>query len=278
LTAYNVRTKQSTDVASDNATQPSISPDGKRLMYITTPEKGRTELWVQNLDGSNKVKLATSRSLGTGFWASDSFHLFFMEEQTDSTDRAYTAAADGSGVRQIPWSGGALQALSTSRDQKSIYLNSFDQGASRPTIWRENSDGSNPEKLTDGCGHAFETTPDGNYLLTVRRGGDKLGIAELSLADKKCTSLLPGAITFGIAMAPDGKSFLYAVPSRSDVTIYRQPWHDGKLTGPTQVAVKLPFAFPLLAGGNAYDFSRDLSTVVYARPAGQADLFLLTQK
>ena len=278
LTAYNIRTKQSTDVAADNATQPSMSPDGKRLMYITTPEKGRTELWVQNLDGSNKVKLATSHSLGTGFWAQDSFHLFFLEEQTDTTDRAYTAAADGSGVHQIPWSGGVLQALMPSRDQKSIYLNSYDQGASRPTIWRENPDGSNPEKLTDDCGHAFETTPDGKYLLTVLRGGERRGIAELSLADKKCTSLLPGAITFGIAMAPDGKSFLYAVPSRSDVTIYRQPWHDGKLTGPTQVAVKLPFAFPLLAGGNAYDFSRDLSTVVYARPAGQADLFLLSQK
>jgi serine/threonine protein kinase/Tol biopolymer transport system component len=278
LTAYNIRTKQSTDVASDNATQPAISPDGKRLMYITTPEKGRTELWVQNLDGSNKVKLATSRSLGTGFWAPDSFHLFFLDELNETTDRAFTGTADGSGTRQIPWDRGTLQALLTSRDQKSIYLNSFDQGTSRPTIWRENPDGSSPEKLTDECGHAFETTPDGKYLLTVRRGGDKLGISEFSLADKKCTTLLPGAITFGIDMAPDGKSFLYAVPSRSDVTIFRQPWHDGKLTGPTQVAVKLPFAFPLLAGGNAYDFSRDLSTVVYARPAGQADLFLLTQK
>ncbi|HYL68856.1 MAG TPA: protein kinase [Candidatus Limnocylindria bacterium] len=278
LTTYNIHSKQSTDVASENATQPVVSPDGKRLMYITTPEKGRTELWVQNLDGGNKVKLATSRSLGTGFWAPDNFHLFFLEEQPDATDRAYTSAADGSGTRQIPWSGGSLQALMSSPDQKSIYLNSYDQGASRPTIWRENPDGSNPEKLTDECGHAFETSPDGKYLLTVLRGADRLGIAEFSLADKKCATLLPGAITFGIAMAPDGKSFLYAIPSRSDVTIYRQPWHDGKLTGPSQVAVKLPFAFPLLAGGNAYDFSRDLSTVVYARPAGQADLFLLSQK
>jgi hypothetical protein len=30
--------------------------------------------------------------------------------------------------------------------------------------------------------------------------------------------------------------------------------------------------------GNAYDFSDDLSTMVYARPGGQADLFLLNQK
>jgi hypothetical protein len=46
-----------------------------------------------------------------------------------------------------------------------------------------------------------------------------------------------------------------------------------------QVALKVPFAFPVLyAGEHAYDFSRDLSTIVYARPGGHADLYLLNQK
>jgi hypothetical protein len=44
------------------------------------------------------------------------------------------------------------------------------------------------------------------------------------------------------------------------------------------VALKLPFAFPLVSGGNAYDFSSDLSTVVYARAGGHADIYLLSQK
>jgi hypothetical protein len=101
---------------------------------------------------------------------------------------------------------------------------------------------------------------------------------ECSIADKKCVSLLPGVVTFGISFAPDGKSFTYAVPSQRDVTIYRQGWQDGKLIGQPQVAVKLPFAFPLLAGGNAYDYLRDLSTVVYARVSGHADLYLMSQK
>ena len=277
LTVYNTRSKQSTDIAAENATQPVVSPDGKRVMYITAPERDRTDLRAANIDGSNKVKIASAKSLGTGFWAPDSFHLFFLDEQQGATDKAYTAAADGSGVHQLPWNSGALQALLSSPDQKFIYLNSFNQGASRPTIWRENADGSNLEMLVEDCGHVFEIPAGGQYLLTVQLG-QKAGISEYSLADNRCISLLPGVRTFGIDMAPDGKSFLYAIPSRSDVTIYRQPWHDGKLTGPAQVALKLPFAFPLLAGGNAYDFSRDLSTVVYTRPGGQADLFLLSQK
>ena len=272
LTAYNAHSKQSADIAAENATQPVVSPDGKRISYIATPSSERSELWAANVDGSNKVKIASAKSLATGDWAPDNFHLYFMEEEPN---RIFIAGADGSGVHEIPWNGGVTQNVVPSADQKFIYVNSFDQGASRGTIWRANTDGSNLELMTNECGHVWVAVPGGQYLLTVMAGR---GIGEFSLSDKKCTLLLPGVITFGVTLANDGKSFLYAVPSRSDVTIYRQPWHDGKLTGPTQVAVKLPFAFPLLAGGNAYDFASDLSTVAYARPSGQADLFLLSQK
>jgi hypothetical protein len=50
--------------------------------------------------------------------------------------------------------------------------------------------------------------------------------------------------------------------------------------GRPQVALKVPFVFPLAyqGNGNAYDFSKDLSTIVYARPGGHADLYLLSQK
>jgi hypothetical protein len=60
------------------------------------------------------------------------------------------------------------------------------------------------------------------------------------------------------------------------VTVYRQKWVDGKIIGQLEEGLKLPFAFPLEYNGNAYDFSRDLSTVIFARPRSQADLFLLS--
>src|SRR4029077_11988434 len=103
-------------------------------------------------------------------------------------------------------------------------------------------------------------------------------IYEVSTSDRKCMPLLPGVVKFTAVFARDGKSFLYAVASRGEVTIYRQPWKEGKTVGAPKVALKVPFAFPLNYQGNAYDFSRDLSTIVYARPGGQADLYLLSQK
>jgi hypothetical protein len=250
-----------------------LSPDGKRVLYITEAGQGHDELWVANVGGSNKLKLASSKVLVTGDWLPDNAHFFFMEEDPE---KLYVAAADGSGVRPIPWNGQVIQNIVPSPDQKMIYINSFDQGTSKPTIWRANAEGSNLEKLTDGCGHAWIAAPGNQYLLTIQVLEKR--IYQMSLADRKCAMLVSGVATFGAVLSPDRKSFLYAVPSRADVTIYRQPWHDGKLTGPSQVALKLPFTFPLIAGGNAYDFSPDLSTIVYARPAGQADLYLLSRK
>ena len=128
-------------------------------------------------------------------------------------------------------------------------------------------------------GIVADIDPSGKFLLGVVSSGEKTGIYEMSISDRKCIPLLPGVVTSSPTFARDGTSFLYAVASSSEVTIYRQPWKDGKTIGTPQVALKVPFAFPLdYAGGNGYDFSRDLSTIVYARPGGHADLYLLSQK
>jgi serine/threonine protein kinase len=277
LTAYNTRSKESTDIVED-ATQPAISPNGKRLMYVTVPDQERAELWVSNIDGSQKLKLATatSGSLATGTWAPDNLHLTFMEEASGKPDKPYIVAADSGRPRELTGTGVVIQNMLWSADQKSIYLNGL--GASGWTIWRENVDGSNLEKFVEGCGEAFDVAPNGEYLLNLTPAGEKTGVYEFSVADRKCTVLLPGVVTFGARFAPDGKSFSYAVQSEGRVTIYRQAWRDGALVGKPQIALKLPFTFPLLYGGNAYDFSPDLSTVAYARPGGHADLYLLSQK
>jgi len=278
LTAYNIRTKQTNDIASENATQPSISPDGKRVMYISQPARDRTEVWTANIDGSNPVKIATGESLATTTWAPDSFHLAFVVSQNGAIDKPYTVGADGSDLHQIPWSGGNIFTLLWTHDQKTLYITGFEKDSAVPTIWKANPDGSGQEKIGGNCGNSAEVSPNGQYLIGAVWAGEKTGIYEFSVPEKKCILLLPGVATFQSVFAPDGKSLLYAIPSQHEFTIYRAGWQDGKLIGSPQVAVKLPFAIPFSSGGNGYDFARDLSTVVYARRAGHADLYLLSQK
>ncbi len=277
LTAYHVHSRESTDIVSEDATQPTISPDGKHVMYIRLPAPQAPELWVSDIAGGNKVKLATGGSLSTGTWASDNFHLSFYRAETNAGDKAYIVGADGSGLRQLPRTE-YIGSMVWSPDQKSLYVSVQEKAESTFKIWKWSVDSSNLEKVVDNCGFVTDANPGGQYLLGAVLSGEKTGIYEVSISDRKCISLLPGAVTISVIFARDGKSFLYAVVSRGEVTIYRQPWKDGKTIGAPQVALKVPFAFPLNYLGNAYDFSRDLSIIVYARPGGHADLYLLSRK
>jgi len=243
-------------------------------MYIALPTSSKVELWVSDIDGGNKVKIATGETqeeeLLTLNWAPDNFHLSFSQGS-----KVYTVGADGSDLRQLPSMGGmTISNAVWSPDQKSVYVSAWESAAPAHTIWRW-SDGSNPEKLVENCGYIYDVYPGGNYLLTYYRG-----IFEVSISERKCIPLLPDVSTAGAIFARDGKSFLYAGASRGEVTIYRQPWKDGKIIGTPQVALRLPFTFSLSYGygGIAYDFSRDLSTIIYARPGGHADLYLLSQQ
>jgi len=278
LTVYHAHSKESTDIASDDATAPAISPDGKRVMYITLPAAQTSELWVSDIDGGNRVKIATGEWLMGGNWAPDSFHLSFSEALGES--KAYIVGADGSGLRQLPPMGGIPCGSVWGADQKSIYVDvAGKSGMPIFTIWRWNMSGPNPEKFAERCGFVSDADPGGHYLLGVEEYGEKKAINEVSLSDRECTPLLPGVATANATFARDGRAFLYTVASRGEVTIYRQPWSDGKLIGAPQVAWKIPFAFPLSHRGYAaYDISRDLSFLVYSRPGGHADLYLLRQK
>jgi serine/threonine protein kinase len=279
LTVYHVRSKQSADIVSEDVTQPTISRDGKRVMYVTLPSRDRNELWVSDLDGGNRVKLATGEHLGTGNWAPDNFHLTFEDSTADGGSGAYVVGTDGSGLRQLPKVATEVYDSLWSPDQKFIYLVGSDKGAPTASVWRMNNDGSMPEKFVDSCAVIFDIDPSGRYLLGVQPYGERSGIYDVSLADRKCIRLLPDAVTFNAIFAADGKSILYAVASRGEVAIYRQLWDDGKIIGTPQIAWKVPFVFPLHhTGGNASDFSRDLSTITYAHPGGHADLYFLTQK
>ena len=281
LTAYHVHSKESTDIVLEDATQPVISPDGRRVMYVTFPAPQKQAIWVTDIDGGNKVEIATGGHLDTGSWAPDSFHLAFDEDPTSGASKDYIVGADGSGLRQLPRTVDIVANTVWSADQRFLYVTGAEKGGTLDIVWKVSADGSNPEKFVDNCGVVSDIDARGRYLLSVVLFGEKSGIYEVSVTDRKCIPLVPGAATHGVILARDGKSFLYAVASRSEVTIFRQLWSDGKLIGVPQVALKVPFAFPLLhagAGGNAYDFSRDLSTIVYARPSGHADLYLLSQK
>lgn len=67
----------------------------------------------------------------------------------------------------------------------------------------------------------------------------------------------------------------YAVEGKNEIIYYRVGWQAGKVTSEPREVLRLPVNFQLQFFGNVYDISADLSTVVYARPGGQSDIYLL---
>jgi serine/threonine protein kinase len=279
LTVYHPQNKQSLDLTNEEATQPALAWDGRHIMYITLSGNAQQgDLWASDIDGNNRVKIASGAELITATFTSDASRLVFTAIENGAT-KVYIVKTDGTGLRQIPWHGGLGGYGTASVDPNVFYFGGQETDSANFSIWKIAADGSSVEKLGDNCGGVWDASPDGKYLLTSQSASaQSTGVSEFSLADRKCIPLLSDLGTLIVRFASDGKSILYLGAARGETTIYRQPWHDGKLTGPAQVALKLPFAFRQGYSGNGYDFSKDLSTVVYARPAGHADLYLLTQK
>lgn len=279
LTVYDTRTHQSHDLVSEEATQPWLSWDGRHIGYITLSGNAQQgDLWVSDIDGRNRIKIASGTELVTTAFTSDSSTLMYGD-RANGVQKFYTVKVDGTSLHQVPWSGFNGGYGTPSPDPNFLYLGAYEGDLSKLAIWKIPVDGSPAQKIGDKCGAIWDMSPDGKYLISsLNPGMQGLGLSEFSLADRKCTSLLPDLNTLNVHFSADGKAILYLQASHGETIIYRQPWHDGKIVGPAQPAVKLPFAFHQGYSGNAYDFSRDLSTVVYARPGGQADLYLQTQK
>jgi serine/threonine protein kinase len=279
LSLYDVRTKSSTDIESELAIQPTVSRDGKRVMYILEPERGSHELWSSVIDGSNKIKLFTSPDiLNTGDWSPDNSQLTFWKDHQGKSIM-YAVHADGSHLQELTSSLSYASNVVWSRKPGELYMTGFtNRNDPMMDLWRLPADGSAPQLIVKDCGLVGDASPDGKYLLTTIARGDKVGIFDVSLADNKCVPVITDVETFFARFSDDGKSVLYSVSSRGKVVLYQLPWLDGKAVGKPQPVFKLPFAFPQFFSGNAYDFTRDGSKVVYVRPGGQFDLYRLSQK
>jgi hypothetical protein len=271
LTAYDLEKGTPIGVLSEDASMPVFSPDAKRLMYIAFAHAGTQELWVSDVDGAHKVKLRSSGGLFTGEWSPDGSEITFADFASEE-ERLFVMGIDGRRARPIQPAEGRIQWMVWPTKEKTHYVTTL-TGEGKPVIWRTTEDGSEAEKLLEGCGIATDSDASGRYLLGVGYAG---GIYAVSIADKKCIELLPGTLTGMVRRSQDGKSILYALPEGGRMTIYRHGWGDGRLVGEPEVAASLPFLFPLEYRGSAYDFPRDLSAIVYAASSGRTDLYRLS--
>jgi hypothetical protein len=264
LAQYSKRTNSSTEIVSAFVIGPTLSPDAKKVMYRKVFDDSSSEAWVSDLDGSNAVRI-----MGSGDWSHDSSWIAF-----DDSGKIYICRPDGKNLRQVADIEGRIHTILWSADLRALYV-SFSTPSKGYCIWKANVDGSKGELLKTNTIFPNDVSPDGRYILGTTWKDSH--IIQMSIATKEETMLLPEVSTFIVHVSEDRKSFLYGIEGSKETTFYRQGWEDGKLIGRPEVVLKLPFPIPFeIMGSNGYDFSRDLSTVVYTKPMQQADLYLVS--
>ncbi len=278
LTLYRAASKQFSDIVNEDADQPTLSSDGHHLAYLTYPEQGKTDMWVSDVAGSNRLKLASSgQGLETLAWSNDASKFLYADREGGNI-QLFIIDADGTHPQKLPWSGEFVGFAIWEPGDQSIVLGGLDKDERTTRSWRIALNGSPAVPLFDHCGMAVDLSPDQKFIISTSLWGENSGLFQYSLADKKCTTLKSGLATYIAMYSGDGKSYLYSLAAHGETIIFRQPWHNGAPIGSPVPALKVPLALREDYNGNAFAVSRDLSSVVFARPGGHDDLYFLSQR
>jgi dipeptidyl aminopeptidase/acylaminoacyl peptidase len=182
LTVYRPRTKVSVDIVLENSTQPTISPDGKRLIYIKIPSQNKMEMWAADIEGGNPLKFMSSGRLTTLGWSQDGSQVAFADN-TSGGGKAFLVGSDGRGLRQIEGLEGFVGWLIWSADGKTLYISTTTSDGKEP-IFVANADGSHPQKFLDDCCISIHASRDGKRLLSLILNGEDVGVYQVNLSEK----------------------------------------------------------------------------------------------
>ena len=150
LSVYRAHTKQSTNIVNENATQPVVSGVGSRVAYVLLLGSGRQELWASDVDGINASRLTSGKGLETLGWSHDATQLVFPEVSEGA--KIFTIRLDGTGIRQIAWSGAFIGWAVWSPDDRDIYLSGYKKDPANVKIWKVRADSLSVETFSEACG------------------------------------------------------------------------------------------------------------------------------
>lgn len=202
---------------------PSWSPDGRKLAFTSTKDETRSELYIADPDGS-KVVRPTHEKGGSGsekpVWSPDGKRIAF-DRWSNKLPNIYIVGVDGSDVKKISSGGGIYPTWSP--DGKKLAFASARDGTIQ--IYFADSDGSNVTQLTSVKPGASQPawSPDGNKILftiTGTQGESAIGI--LDVASKKSTRFAYSDKFnfFSPAWSPDGQHVLMETSGRGGFLLW----------------------------------------------------------
>ena len=190
---------------------PAWSPDGKRVVFTSNRDNGKTfDLYIANADGGNLKKLTNLPAESVAYWASwtaDGRWIYFNEGASSMVCRV---RPDGTGFQQVTEG----RDSNVSPDGKRIVFTQ--KGTKGFGVWVMDADGKNRRQVVpheseiggiapvwspDGKRIAF-SGQDGNFAEIFICNADGTGLTQLTKLQK---------ISSSPAFSPDGKYLTFRV-------------------------------------------------------------------
>lgn len=174
----------------DQGPGPQISPDGKRLAYMSD-RSGTMEIWISDLDGSHAVQLTAVGTAGTPRWSPDGENIVFDVNWREHGYIAVVSVKTGAWKPLVQDSHENL-CPSWSRDGKFIYFASPRSGAEQ--VWKVPAQGGTPVQVTQQGGYAAQESADGKFLYYSKTGFADPAIWQVPVRGGVETPLAPAVV------------------------------------------------------------------------------------
>jgi uncharacterized protein YjdB len=198
------------------ATDPSISPDGSRIAFVSTRD-GNPEVYVMDADGSNLARVTSDpQADGRPAFTADGAGLVFQSLRSGKA-QIYMAATDGTGTKALT-TDSVNQTPTVSPDGGTIAFASVRNKSY--DIWLMSRDGSNQRAFTR-TPQQNETEPrflrDGSLAYIVERKEANRTVRMVVKADLATGAITPLTGTdlaiASFALSPSGDLIALVVPS-----------------------------------------------------------------